>query len=109
MSGHPAQVNEPGPAEPTGGFAGQPENQPPAAEPAAAKKPYEGHPEGPFAGIVTWAQGEFARLEAMIKADMPKAATGTSVTQPSVTQPSEVSHVTQPHMPPTPNLGGTKE
>jgi hypothetical protein len=93
----------------------QPKADDPAPAPAAVAKHWEGHPEGPFAGVVAWATGEFARLEAMITKDAPKveatiaavesdisdklAPTGSSTMGTSVTQPSM----------PSPNMGGTKE
>jgi hypothetical protein len=83
--------------------------------PAAAAKQWEGHPDGPFAGIVAWATGEFARLEAMITKDAPKveatiAAVETDISDKLAPTGSSTmgTSVTQPSMP-SPNMGGTKE
>jgi hypothetical protein len=84
--------------------------------PAAAAKHWEGHPEGPFAGIVAWATGEFARLEAMITKDAPKVEATIAAVESDISDklaPTGSStmgtSVTQPSMPATPNMGGTKE
>jgi len=68
----------------------------PAAAPAMPTvTPWQDHPS-PYAGIVLWAEGEFARLEAMIRKDAPaveaEVATietdlGTSTMGTSVTPP----------------------
>lgn len=113
QAAHPHRTETPE-ALPHAAEVGQAGGATPAAAPATPAAPppaWATHPDGPFVGIKAWAEGEFARLEAMIKADMPKGMSGTSVTQPSVTQPSITQpSVTQPsEAMPNPNMGGTKE
>jgi hypothetical protein len=94
----------------------EPEPAAAAIEPAAETMPaWKTHPEGPFAGIVAWATGEFARLEAMITKDAPKveatiAAVETDISDKLAPTGSSTmgTSVTQPSMP-SPNMGGTKE
>jgi hypothetical protein len=88
----------------------QPKADDPAPAPAAVAKHWEGHPEGPFAGVVAWATGEFARLEAMITKDAPKVEATIAAVESDISDklaPSSTT-ITQPSMP-SPNMGGTKE
>jgi hypothetical protein len=87
----------------------EPEPEATSTAPAVVKH-WEGHPEGPFAGVVAWATGEFARLEAMITKDAPKVEATIAAVETDIADklaPSSTT-ITQPSMP-SPNMGGTKE
>ena len=87
----------------------------PSAEPATEPQPaWKTHPDGPFAGIVAWAEGEFSRLETLINksggvAGVVKEVESDISDKLAPSSSSMGTSVTQPSMSPTPNLGGTKE
>jgi hypothetical protein len=94
----PTTTEHPAPPEQHRGAPGVAHTPTPAAAAPAQQQPWEGHPGGPFAGLKAWAEAEFAKLEAMIKAGQsgssaaappppppPASTMGTSITQPSMT------------------------
>lgn len=68
------------------------------------------HPTGPFAGIVAWAEGEFAKLRSEMghgKAPAPSSGSSGSPTPPKPPSPPAASLA--PASVTMPSLGGTKE
>lgn len=69
------------------------------------------HPTGPFAGIVAWAEGEFAKLRSEMghgKAPAPSSGSSGSPTPPTPPSPPAASLAPASPMSVTmPSLGGT--